>query len=114
MRGKEECFVVFGRILKNTSWNVLRVSELLTLKMKWGDIKAMSCRWSASSDYRRMFVCFFKNGRILLRMCREKIRILDGGGDLIFCALFLVGGCKAGAEKEGWLPVETNKEHAIT
>ena len=54
---------------------------------KGGDIEAISCRWSTSLDYRRMFVCFFKNGRILLRMCREKIRILDGGGNLIFCAL---------------------------
>lgn len=64
---------------------------------KGGDIEAISCRWSTSSDYRRMFVCFFKNGRILLRMCRGKIRILDGGGDFSFLCFILrtrLSGCR--------------------
>lgn len=37
-----------------------------------GDIEAISCRWITSSDYRRMFVCFFKNDRILLKNVSRK------------------------------------------
>ena len=71
---------------------------------KGGDIEAISCRWSTSLDYRRMFVCFFKNGRILLRMCcekNEKNEYLNRGGDFGFFVLyFMGGGCNAGAVNE--------------
>ena len=61
----------------------------------------MLCRWSTSSDYRRIFVCFFKSGRILLGMCREKNEYLNRGGDFGFFVLyFMGGGCNAGAVNE--------------
>jgi len=65
---------------------------------KGGDVEAISCRWSTSSDYRRMFARFLRTVGFYRKCAAGKYDYLNTGGNFSFFVLYSTeGGCKADA-----------------